>query len=34
LFGNPGPASIIGFVELSRAGRLVTNAALRPMAVY
>jgi len=27
-------AAIIGFVELTRAGQLVTNATFRPMAVY
>jgi polar amino acid transport system permease protein len=27
-------AAIVGFVELTRAGQLVTNATFRPMAVY
>ncbi len=34
LVKNTSIAAIIGFVELTRAGQLVTNATFRPMLVY
>jgi len=33
-FGATAVASIIGFVELTRAGQLMTNATFQPMIVY